>query len=92
MRFASRLNANTANGALPHPPLAEAVIEHLAPIRKRYGELVDDPQYLKDVLADGAQAASEVADRTVADVKQAMGFSTVDMNPVLNPLVTPKKK
>lgn len=33
-----------------------------------------DTTYLNDVLAKGADAASEVADRTVGNVRQAMGF------------------
>jgi len=56
------------------PRLAEAMVAHLAPIRTNYAELMKDTTYLNDVLAKGADAASEVADRTVGNVRQAMGF------------------
>ncbi len=56
------------------PRLAEAVIASLEPLQSRYNELVDDPAYLDAILKDGAEKASEVADQTVRDVKDAMGF------------------
>jgi tryptophanyl-tRNA synthetase len=56
------------------PKLAEAVIASLHPLQTRYKEIMDDPSYLESVLEDGAQKASAVADQTVNDVKDAMGF------------------
>jgi tryptophanyl-tRNA synthetase len=50
------------------------VIEHLSPIQSRYNEIMDEPGYLDGVLARGADAANEVAEKTVADVRDAMGF------------------
>jgi tryptophanyl-tRNA synthetase len=50
------------------------VIDHLAPIQGRYREIMDEPGYLDGVLARGADAANEVAEKTVADVRDAMGF------------------
>ena len=43
-------------------------------LQSRYTELVDDPAYLDAILKEGAEKASEVADQTVRDVKDAMGF------------------
>lgn len=56
------------------PLLADALVAHLEPIQARYNEAVGDPAYLDGVLARGAEAAAEVADRTLADVRDAMGF------------------
>jgi hypothetical protein len=56
------------------PLLADALVAHLAPIQARYLEATSDPAYLDGVLARGAEAAAEVADRTLADVRDAMGF------------------
>jgi tryptophanyl-tRNA synthetase len=57
------------------PKLTEAVIAHLEPIQKRYYEIIQDPEYLLQVLRDGQQAADEVAERTLANAKRAMGFT-----------------
>ncbi|QDZ25661.1 tryptophan--tRNA ligase [Chloropicon primus] len=56
------------------PKLAEAVIASLGPLQSRYNELVDDPAYLDAILKEGAEKASGVAEQTVKDVKDAMGF------------------
>lgn len=56
------------------PRLADAVVEHLAPIRTNYAEIMKDEAWLTEVLAKGAAAAEEVADRTVENCRQAMGF------------------
>ena len=56
------------------PALTDAVISHLEPIQGRYKEIVEETGYLDSVLAKGADAANEVAEKTVADVRDAMGF------------------
>ena len=57
------------------PLLAEAVVAHLEPIQKRYAEVRADEEYLRKVLKDGADAADEIASRTLKGAKVAMGFS-----------------
>merc|ERR1712228_121913 len=57
------------------PLLADALIPHLEPLQKRYNELVQDPSYLQSVLAEGAEEADEVAQRTLVNAKRAMGFT-----------------
>jgi len=54
--------------------LTDALIEHLQPIQARYEEIVSDPGYLDNVLLEGAEKASEIADITLNNVYQAMGF------------------
>ena len=56
------------------PALTDAVVNHLEPIQSRYFEIMEEPGYLDSVLARGADAANEVAEKTVADVRDAMGF------------------
>jgi len=57
------------------PVLAEAIVAHLEPIQKRYAEVRADEDYLRGVLKEGADAADEIASRTLKAAKVAMGFS-----------------
>ncbi|MED6192126.1 Tryptophan--tRNA ligase, chloroplastic/mitochondrial, variant 2 [Stylosanthes scabra] len=54
--------------------LTDALIDHLHPIQVRYDKIMSDSSYLDEVLAEGARNASEIADATVNNVYQAMGF------------------
>ncbi len=54
--------------------LADAMIETLAPIRKRAEELKQDPAAVDRVLADGAERARAIARVTIKEAKQRMGF------------------
>ncbi|KAE9609128.1 putative tryptophan--tRNA ligase [Lupinus albus] len=54
--------------------LTDALIDHLHPIQVRYEEIMSDSGYLDEVLADGAKTATEIADATLHNVYQAMGF------------------
>jgi tryptophanyl-tRNA synthetase len=55
--------------------VTEAVNEHFAPIRARRAELAADPAHLLSVLRAGNARANEVADATLAEVRQAMGMT-----------------
>jgi tryptophanyl-tRNA synthetase len=57
------------------PLLTEATIEHLRPIQTKYQEVMSDRSYLESVLKDGKDRAAVIADRTLADVKAALGFA-----------------
>lgn len=52
--------------------LAELLVEKLSPIQKRYQELSDDD--IEGILRNGAEKAKEVANKTLRDVKEKMGF------------------
>ena len=54
--------------------VAEAVIGMFAPVRQRYAELMADPAYLDQVLAQGADRAREVAAVTMAAVRDRIGL------------------
>lgn len=53
--------------------LAEHVIELLAPIQQRYNDIRQSGQ-LHDILKQGAAGAREVADDTLRQIKERMGF------------------
>ncbi len=54
--------------------VAAAVVELFAPVRERYGLLLDDPDHVDAVLAEGAARASEVACTTMAAVRDRVGL------------------
>jgi tryptophanyl-tRNA synthetase len=54
--------------------VAEAVVEYLAPVRERYGELRGDEAALERRLAAGAEKARVIAVDTLADVRERMGI------------------
>jgi tryptophanyl-tRNA synthetase len=56
------------------PALADLVVERLSPIGAELRRLEADPAYLRRVLMDGAGRAAAVADKTVAEVKEIVGF------------------
>lgn len=54
--------------------VVEVINESLAPIQANYDALMNEADYLDQVLAEGAARACAVADRTLALVKERMGF------------------
>jgi tryptophanyl-tRNA synthetase len=54
--------------------LFEAVWETFAPMRKRRAELESNPDYVDQVLANGAARARQVAEKTMARVRKAVGL------------------
>ena len=56
--------------------VAEAVVESLEPIQKRYHEIVAEPGYVASVLREGAERVTPIARDTCDKVKHAMGIYT----------------
>jgi len=56
-------------------PVIDAINAELAPMRERARELEANPDLIRSVLADGAQAARDVAEDTMKDVRAAMGLT-----------------
>ena len=50
----------------------ESVNSYLAPLRERRRELEGQMDYIHDVLADGNRRANEIANQTLAEVREAM--------------------
>ncbi len=56
------------------PLLAEATVAHLKPIQAKYQEIMDNKDYLNDVLRQGQHKAESVANQTLWRVKEALGY------------------
>lgn len=54
--------------------LAEGINRDLAPFRERRAALVARPQYVEEVIADGARRAHAIATETLREVKERMGL------------------
>lgn len=54
--------------------VADVVLDRLTPFQQRMTELLDDPAELDRILADGADRAREVAQATMARVREAAGL------------------
>ncbi len=54
--------------------VAEAVVEHIRPIRERYDQLSQDKSYLVDIYTKGAERANKIAQRTLNKVYKKIGF------------------
>ncbi len=56
------------------PALADLVVEKISPIGDELRRLEADPAHIDSLLAAGAEKASVIADQTVRQVKEIMGF------------------
>lgn len=54
--------------------LAQAIFEKLNPIQNKRIELEANPEYIAQLIQEGARKAREIASQTVAEVKNAMGL------------------
>jgi len=53
--------------------LAEAVVSVLEPLQQRYRDIRESGE-LRNILRQGAERASEMAEKTLQDVQRLMGF------------------
>jgi tryptophanyl-tRNA synthetase len=56
-------------------PVIEAINAELKPIRERADELEEDPTLVRNIIQDGCEKASDLADETMRDVRDAMGLN-----------------
>jgi tryptophanyl-tRNA synthetase len=56
------------------PALAELAVEKLSPIAAEMRRLLADPGHIERVLIGGAERAHAIADKTIAGVKDVVGF------------------
>lgn len=54
--------------------VAEVVIDELRPVQQKYNELIENKDYLDKIIADGAVKANEMAQKTLKDVYEKVGF------------------
>ena len=57
--------------------LAELMIDYFKPFRQKRTDIENDIDYVKKVLADGAEWAGAVAAETLADVRKAVGLRRI---------------
>jgi tryptophanyl-tRNA synthetase len=56
-------------------PVIDAVLAELAPIRERAAYYEENPDQVRNILADGSEKAQELARDTMRDVREAMGLT-----------------
>jgi len=56
-------------------PVIESINAELAPIRERAAQYEEDPTLVRNVIQDGCEKASDLADETMRDVREAMGLN-----------------
>jgi tryptophanyl-tRNA synthetase len=56
-------------------PVIDAIIAEQAPIRERAQRYLDDPQLVRNIVADGCERARKLAEETMRDVRDAMGLN-----------------
>ena len=57
--------------------VADSVIEMLRPFQEEYKRLIDSKDYLMTCAKEGAQKASEIAEKTLKRFKQSIGYVTI---------------
>lgn len=58
--------------------LTDVAVAHLAPITAKMRELLAQPDYIDQVLKNGTIRAKEIANKTMNEVKDAVGFLPID--------------
>jgi tryptophanyl-tRNA synthetase len=56
-------------------PVIDAINAELKPIRERAAQYEEDPTLVRNVIQDGCEKASDLADETMRDVRDAMGLN-----------------
>lgn len=56
-------------------PLIEAVNAELKPIRERAAQYEEDPTLVRNIIQDGCEKASDLANDTMREVREAMGLN-----------------
>lgn len=72
--FQSQYDAGTLRYSELKPAVADGIVQELLPIRERRAELAAHPQRVWEALDRGASQASELAARTMQEVRQKMGL------------------
>ena len=55
-------------------PVIEGVLKEQEPMRERAKAYEDDPQLVRNIVADGCEKARKLAQETMRDVREAMGL------------------
>jgi tryptophanyl-tRNA synthetase len=55
-------------------PVIDGIVKEQLPIRERAQRYLDDPQLVRNIVADGCERARKLAEETMRDVREAMGL------------------
>ena len=55
-------------------PVIDAIVREQGPMRERAQKYLDDPQLVRNIVADGCEKARKLAEETMSDVREAMGL------------------
>jgi len=55
-------------------PVIEGILKEQAPMLERAQKYLDDPQLVRNIVADGCERARKLAEETMVDVREAMGL------------------
>ena len=55
-------------------PVIDAILKEQAPMHERAQKYLDDPQLVRNIVADGCERARKLAEETMGDVREAMGL------------------
>ena len=56
-------------------PVIEAINKELKPIQKRASDYIEDPDLVKNIVAEGCEKARKLARETMREVREAMGLN-----------------
>jgi len=56
-------------------PVIDAVLAEIMPIQARAAEYMDDPKLVQSIIVEGVEAARDIADDTLDEVRAAMGLA-----------------
>jgi len=56
-------------------PVIDAINRELKPIRERAAQYEEDPMLVRNIIQDGCEKASDLANDTMRDVREAMGLN-----------------
>ena len=56
-------------------PVIDAMLKELAPIQERARAYMEEPDVVKNIIADGCEKARDLARETMRDVREAMGLN-----------------
>src|SRR5258708_623017 len=56
-------------------PVIESINAELSPIRERAAPFEEDPTLVRNIIQDGCEKASDLADETMRDVRESMGLN-----------------
>ncbi len=55
-------------------PVIDGVLKEQEPMRERASMYEEDPQLVKNIIADGCEKARKLAQETMRDVREAIGL------------------